>query len=70
MCFGWLQSRCRGRLVGIISMEGSIQTSKELDFYGIIEHINKHEGLGWVIMGPMCDKLKSKNKPLEGAESS
>lgn len=46
-------------------MEESIQTSKELDFHGIIEHINKHEGLGWVIMGLMCNELKSKNKALE-----
>lgn len=35
----------------------------------IVEHINKHEGVEWVVaMEQMCDESKSKSKAPEGAK--
>lgn len=33
----------------------------------IIDHINKHEGVEWVMFEEMCDHFKSTNTPAEGA---
>ncbi|KAL9111909.1 MAG: hypothetical protein Q9227_003759 [Pyrenula ochraceoflavens] len=72
----WMKPLEKGRDTGMVEIPGNwylddlppmMFIKKAPNSHGIIEHINKHDGVEWVTMAQMVDDFKSKTPAAEGA---